>query len=73
MTAAILDFCAARRAVLVRELINDFASELISRIIHHHIQGAAGATKPNQSGSQSDERREMNMSMGGIKATGRIS
>lgn len=31
MTAAILDFCVARRAVLARELVNDLASELINR------------------------------------------
>jgi len=31
MTATVLDFCAARRVVLMRELIDDFTSELITR------------------------------------------
>lgn len=32
MTATILDFEKARRGALVRELINDFASDLVARL-----------------------------------------
>ena len=55
MTTAILDFCAARRAVLLRELINDFASDLVSRL--EFIANASDAELDEYEATLSPEAR----------------
>lgn len=55
MTATVLDFCAARRVVLTRELINDLASELITRF--EFIANASDAELDEYEAALSPEAR----------------
>lgn len=57
MTVKILDFCEARRTVLLRELINDFASDLVARL--EFIAAATDAELDAYEAALSTEARDI--------------